>query len=394
MRALETVKECLSVTRRRGHNEGSIYQEADGRWRAALVVGRTPEGRLKRKKFSGRTRREVQEKLTAAMRDQQLGVPVAGNERQTVAQFLGRWLELSKRPKVRPRVFENYAGIVRNHIIPELGHIPLRKLTPQRVQAFVNLKLESDLSEYTVKNIRGVLRSALNQGLRWNDVAMNAAALTDGPKTPSSSISVFTLEQSRSFLDGAKGHRLEAAFIAAIVLGLRRGELLGLKWNDVDFESDRLTVRGSLQRVAGGGLVVLEPKTDSSRRDLVMPVVLSEALRRWRVHQLEERLLAGDRWTDSGFVFTSAVGTPIEPRNFTRSFKQLLVKLGLPELRLHDLRHSCASLLLAQGATYHEIRDALGHSRVSTTMDIYVHSMPEAKRGAADRMDALFGQVG
>lgn len=377
------------MSSRRGHGEGSIYQrESDDRWCATVDLGYV-NGKRRRKAIYGKTRKEVADKLKKALHDQQQGLPVAV-ERQTVAQFLTRWLADVVRPTTRPKTHAGYAQLVRLYIVPAFGHLQLARLEPQHVQALMNAKLQDGLSPRTVLYIRAVLRRALGQALKWGLVGRNVATLVDPPRAQQPRMTTLTPEQGRALLEAARGDRLEALYRVALSLGLRKGEALALRWEDIDLDGRTVRVARSLQRV-GGRLQFAEPKTAQSRRILPLPEVLVRALKAHRARQLEERLLAGARWQDHGLTFPSGIGTPLEPRNLTRSFKALLTRAGLPDVRFHDLRHSCASLLVAQGHHPRVVMETLGHSQISLTMNTYSHVMPALQQDAADRMDALFG---
>jgi len=190
-----------------------------------------------------------------------------------------------------------------------------------------------------------------------------------------------------------RGHRLEALYTIAITVGLRQGEALGLRWQDVDLDAGSLRVRHSLQRIEGR-LQLVEPKTERSRRTVSLPGVVVSALREHRVRQLQERLLAGSRWQESDYVFTSTIGTPLDGVTVTHRFQETLRRLGMPHQRFHDLRHACASLLLAQGVSPRVVMETLGHSQISVTMNVYAHVIPALQRDAADRMDALLTRSG
>lgn len=196
--------------------------------------------------------------------------------------------------------------------------------------------------------------------------------------------------EARQLLAAAQDDRLGALYSVALALGLRQGEALGLSWEDVDFESRRLHVRHGLQRIAGQ-LKLVEPKTRQSRRTIALPAIVVDALQHHKARQSQERLLAGTRWRETGLVFTSTIGTPIEVGNLRRSFWRLLDKAGLPRMRFHDLRHSCASLLLVQGVPARVVMETLGYSNISITMDTYTHVLPELQRQAADAMDRALG---
>jgi integrase len=376
------------MARRRGQNEGSIFQRKDGRWCAILSLG-WENGSRKRKSFYGKTAAEVQNQLLKARSDHAHNIPVA-IERQSVGQFLMHWLEHTIKPNARPRSYESFEIIIRRHIIPELGQVRLEKLSPQNVQGLLDRKLRGGLAPQTVVHIRMVLRTALNQAMKWSLIARNPAALVDPPRMPRGEIRPLTAEEARRFLDAAKGERLEALYTLALFSGLRRGEILGLRWSDVDLEERALRVNQAIQRV-GGKLRAAETKTERSRRTISLPSTIVAVLRAHRVHQLQERLIAGSLWQDSGLVFMSRVGTPVEPRNLHRDFVRVLKVAKVPRIRFHDLRHSAASLLLAQGVPLRMIMEQLGHSSIALTANTYAHVMPAAMRDVADKMELILG---
>jgi integrase len=375
---------------RRGANEGTIRQRADGRWEARVIVTGT-DGRRTRRSLLAHTRNEVRAKLNEALRAEASGLPQP-NERLTVRTFLDQWLRDSVRPTVRASTYRNYTSIVKNHLAPGLGHLRLARLTPQQVQAFLNSKSSGKLAPRTVAYLRAVLRQALGQAERWGLVPRNAARLAEPPRVPHREVSPLSPHQSRLFLEAIRGDRLEALCLVALAAGLRQGEILGLSWTDVDLAGATLTVRHALARV-DGQLALVEPKSVTSRRIVALPVIVVDALRAHRTRQRQDRLLAGSRWQDDprGFVFTTTIGTPMDGIAVTRRFQALLASAGLPRQRFHDLRHACASLLLAQGVSPRVVMETLGHSQISLTLNTYSHVIPALGRAAAEQMDAVLG---
>lgn len=375
---------------RRGPGEGTVYRRKDGRWEGTLYLGSVAGKRVKRS-FYGKTRKEVVQKLDAARRQTEQGLPLAP-ERQTLTSYLEQWLEDAARLRVRERTFVGYETIVRRHLIPAIGQLRLTRLGPQHVQAMLAKKIEEGLAPRTVQSIHAVLRMALNDALRWELVQRNVAALVTPPRSEQSDVLTLSSEQARRLLDAAERDRLGALFSVALALGLRRGEALGLRWGDVAFERGTLRVERSLQRV-GGALRLTEPKTSRSRRTIALPAPAASSLRAHRARQLEERLQAGSEWQDDDLVFTTQFGTPLDPRNVSRAFHKLLARTGLPRMRFHDLRHTCASLLLAQNVHPRVVMETLGHSRISTTMDLYSHVAPEVQRDAAVGMERALEEL-
>ena len=245
------------------------------------------------------------------------------------------------------------------------------------------------LTPRTVQYIYAVLRRALNQAMRWGMVPRNVAALVTPPRVIRQEVQPFTPQQARNFLGMIATHRLRPLVAVALSCGLRQGEALGLRWVDgVDLDQGVLHVRHALQTV-GGTRRLVELKTARSRRTLTLPAELVTLLRAHRTRQRERRLAAGPQWHETGFVFTTRDGQPLDGGNVTRDFKKLLATAGLPPLRFHDLRHSCASFLLAQGVSPRVVMEILGHSQISLTMNTYAHVLPSLQTEAAHRMNAL-----
>jgi len=374
--------------KRRAHGEGSIYRLGDGRWRAALDLG-WEAGKRKRKYFHGHTQDEVRRKLgdyERALSDGRTPAP----ERLTVGRYLDDWLEEVVRPAKAPKTTRTYEGIVRVHLKPSLGHTRLRALAPLEIQRMLNAKAAAGLSRRTVQMIREVLRNALRGAVRMGYLPRNPAEHVSVPVPQRRRVRPFTVRELEDFLDAAPDDRLGALFVTVVGLGLRQGEALGLRWEDIDFDAGLLAVDGALKRV-GGRLQRLEPKTVSSRRRLPMPDFVASELQRHRVRQLQQRLLAGSRWVDSGYVFTTTIGSPLDGPAVTKQLHRFLRNAGLPDMRFHDLRHQFASLLLAGGESVKVVSELLGHQDGALTLRTYSHVLPDAMRQAVHRMDVLVG---
>jgi len=368
---------------KRANGEGSIYRRrSDARWASSIPL---PNG--KRKHFLGKTREEVAKKLTAALKARDDGLPIV-SDRQTVSQFLKKWLTDKVTPSTRESTLRGYESKIRMHIVPALGNVTLGKLTPQRLQSFFNEKLKSGLSPRTVHHLRAILRAALADAVKWGLVMRNVADLIDPPRVPHEEVQALAPAEAQELLAAVKGTRLEALYSVALALGLRQGEALGLRWEDIDFDAATLRVRRSLQRI-GGAFQFVEPKTARSHRTLALPNIAAIALREHRTRQLKERLAAGPMWDEHGLVFARANGSPLYGSNVTREFQRMLEHAGLRRLRFHDMRHACASLLIAQGVHPRIVMETLGHSQIGITMNLYSHVLPEAQRQAASKMDAV-----
>jgi integrase len=374
---------------RRGHGDGSIYKRSDGRWAAGITL----EGG-KRKTFYGKTKKEVQEKLKIALYEQQKGILVTGPQ-QKVGQFLVHWLENVHKQSVRDRTYERYEEIVRLHLVPGIGHLQLQKLSAQHLQSFYTHKLEEGLSSTTVISFHNVLHKALQTALRWNWIAQNICDLVSPPRRKRFEIQPLSLEQAQQLLQTAKGHRLEALFILAIATGMRRGELLGLKWQDMNLQIGQLQVRRILTRVpsklSGKGFIEAEPKTEKGRRNIAIPSFVIEALKQHRIKQLEAKLKAGADWQEHDYVFCTSIGTHLNPtRDVLDQLKLLLTKAGLPDIRFHDLRHSAATILLSMDVHPKIVQEILGHSQISMTMDTYSHVLPTMQKIAMNKLNEAF----
>ncbi len=369
------------MARKRGNAEGSVYRRRDGRW-----VGSLTHEAGQRKYLYAATRREAARKLASALKARLDGLPLV-RERQTVAKYLEHWLETAK-PTVRPRTFVRYEEYVRLHAIPELGRISLARLSPQHLQHLYANRLDAGLSPATVAHLHAVLHRALEQGARWGLVPRNVAKLVTPPRAERQEMSTLSPEQARAFLVAAQGDRLEALYVLALNTGMRQGEMLALRWRDVDLEGGSLQVRATLQRTSEG-FTFSEPKTAHSRRQVALTAPAVEALRRHRARQLEERLSMGAAWEDNDLVFANEVGRPIEGTNLIRRwFYPLLERADLPRVRFHDLRHTAATLLLGQGVHPKIVSEMLGHSQIAITLDLYSHVTPTMQRQAVEALEA------
>ena len=370
---------------RRGRGEGSITRRADGRWMARVDLG-WQDGKRRRKTLYGRTKREVQDKLRETLHRTEKGLPPVP-EQETVGAFLHRWLEII-RSQLRPRTHRSYEQVVRIHLEPGIGRVRLAKLTPLDVSTWLESRRTAGVGGRTIHYARAVLRAALNKALKWGLVSRNVASLTDPPRYRARQIAPLTPEQAKKFLAAVADHRLEALFTVAVGLGLRLGEALGLPWDAVSLDAGTLSVRQTLER-GGKQPRFGEPKSARGRRTIVLPRIVTAALRKHRTRQLQERLVAGQRWNDYGLVFTTEGGAPLDGCNVNRTFKAILRGAGLPAIRYHDLRHTAATLLLAQGVDPRTIMETLGHSQISLTLNTYAHVVPALQREAAAKMDDI-----
>ena len=357
----------------------------------AQYVVYTAEGR-KRKTVYGKTRSEVAKKLNKALSDREDGlIFAAGNLK--VGEYLDRWLKDSLEGNVRPRTLSNYQLQVRQHITPALGRIKLRTLTPAHVQGLYRQKLDAGLAPSSVRYIHAVLHRALKQALRCGLVPRNVTEAVDLPKLVNEEVDALLPEEARVFLEAARGDRYEAIYVVAVTTGMRRGELLGLRWSDLILDgAATLRVGRQLQRMRdGSGLKIVSPKGGKGRT-ICLPTRAVEALKAHRARQAEEKLKAGPLYRDAGITFATQVGTPLEPSNIDRrSFKPLLKEAGLPDIRFHDLRHTCATVLLSQGVNPKFVQELLGHADIKLTLGTYSHFLPSMGDQTAAAMESALG---
>jgi integrase len=281
---------------------------------------------------------------------------------------------------------------VRLYLSPGLGRKSLEKLSTADVRTFLNAQREAGQLVHKLQAMHSVLRNALQNGMRADLVGRNVAALVRAPHPRPRDFDPWSVDEAVTFLGAAEGHPLYAAFVLVITLGLRRGEALGVGWSQVDLEAGTLKIRQQLQRV-GGELRLGDVKTRGSGQVVPLPEICVRALRRRRAEQATDRLAAGEDWQESGLVFTTRHGTPIEPRNMARTFDLLSEKAGLRRIRLHDTRHTCASLLAAAGTHPRTVMAILRHSQIAVTMNVYTHVTTEGQRAAVGLLGGLLDRV-
>jgi integrase len=376
------------ATRRpRASGESSIYQDDDGRWHGFVSMGKKENGRRDRRHVSGAKRADVVTKVRALESKRDAGMVEAAGRAPTVAEWLDHWLDNIAARKVRARTLESYRSTVRLHVRPGVGHHRLDRLQPEHLELLYAALADKGLGPASILRAHRVLSRALRVATQRGKVARNVATLVDPPtvRRPQTALPL-TAEEAKSVLAAAQRHRNAARWTVALAVGLRQSEALGLRWSDVDLINGTLTVRRGLHRVAQQGLVYEEPKADRSRRTLALPSQLVEALRAHRVAQLGERVAAGPLWEDNDVLFAQPNGRPIERKSDWRAWKRLLSEAGVRDVRLHDGRHTAATLLLSEGVHPRVVMEVLGHSQMRTTTDTYSHVMPALGQDAAERM--------
>lgn len=368
---------------KRGNGEGTISRRKNGGWMAQYYV-HTADGR-KRKTLYGKTRAEVAKKLAKALSQRADGI-VFDDQGLTVGEYLDRWLG-DVRDTVRKSTHERYEYAIRPHIKPALGRIKLKDLTPAHARWFYRERLDSGLAPATVHKLHVVLHKALKAAVADGLIPRNAAAGLKLPRITREEIDPLTEEQAKLLIETVRGDRLEALYVLALNTGMRQGELLALKWDDVDLERGVLRVRRTLTH-ANKAYVLGEPKTSKSRRTIRLTASAVTALRAHLSRQLEEMERLSSLYQPGGLIFATETGSIINPSNLrNRSFKPLLKKAGLPPIRFHDLRHTCATLLLSKDVNAKVVSEMLGHSSISVTLDIYSHLLPDMQEKAAEALE-------
>jgi integrase len=357
---------------RRGNGEGTMARRKDGRWMGRYTVY-TAKGPRQRAVY-GRTRQEAAEKLTRAIADRDGGLTFDAGT-LTVTEYLDRWLTDAVQDTVRQRTYERYEQIARVHIKPALGRLKLKSLTTTHVRGLYREKLDAGLAPRTVQYIHTTLHKALKDAVADGLIPRNVAKGIKAPRPRKQEINALAADQAHGFLSAARGDRFEALYVVALHCGLREGELLGLRWEDVDLAAGTLSVRRTLSQARIGHM--FEAPKNGNGRNVRLTSGAVEALKRHRAGQNGEQIRMGSLWQDHGLVFPSQQGTTMNASNLTaRSFKSLLKRAGLPDIRLHDLRHTCATLLLSEGVHSKFVQELLGHANISITLDTYSHVLP------------------
>lgn len=372
---------------RRGNGAGSITEhKAKGLWEARLTFENGA-----RKSWYAKTYREAERILTKAKRERDLGALVDYDERQTVAQYLASWLDTVRSSGVKPRGYIRYESDVRKHLVPAIGALRLAKLSPQHLQRLYAATLDAGYAPATVAHLHAVMHAALEQAVRHNVVGRNVADLVKAPRVVASEMHVLTKDQVDQLLAAAGDDRLAPLYLLAVRTGMRLGELQALQWSDVELEQHYLQVRHTLHFEPGGTWTLTTPKTKKSRRRVDLSPSVVEALRAHRHRQKLERIAGGALWNAEDFVFCRPTGLPWRGTHlYARHFAPLLKRAGLPAIRFHDLRHTCASLLLQARVDIKIVSELLGHSSVAITWDRYTHIAPSQKQDAAAAMEGLF----
>lgn len=366
---------------------GSIRQRSKGSWQIRYDG---PPDTKRQRKYISETIQGTKRGAERVLRERLAAIENGGyvpKQKETVAQFMTGWLETYAATNTSVRTQEGYRGNITRYIAPTIGTVELQKLTPRHIQGIYANMLERGLSARTVLHTHRVIREALSHAVRWGMLTRNVADAATPPRAQRKDIEMWGVDTVNQFLEAANQNRFHDLYHLAVLTGMRRSELCGLKWDIIDLVGGRLSVVGTLQRIPGKGLVEGQPKTGKSRRSIALSPAAVNLLHAIRGLQIEQRLAAGDAWQNTGYVFTQADGTPVDPESVSKDFCAIVRKAGLPHLTLHGLRHAHATLLLTAGVHLKVVSERLGHSNIAITADTYSHVLPGIQEAAALALD-------
>jgi len=390
---------------RQGYGDGSLRKRKDGGWEARYSYNDDETGKRVTKSVYASTQAKVKEKL-AELKERIENPPDPKEEERkklselTLGDWLDTWLKEYKKNSVRATTYTNYFLAIENHIRPELGNMQLNKIRPDHIQKFLNDMSDGKvrdmpLAPWTVQKAKVVLSGAFEQAIRNQIIPFNPVKATVPPKMDQKDIRVLTEDEQRDFLNAVKGHRLEALYTLTLATGLRRGEVIALTWDNIDFDNNTLTVKGSVSRVLDietrkTYLTLSEPKTKSGRRQVPILSSLAQVLKEHKQRQDDEIAAAGSAWQDNNLVFASNIGTYTEPRRVNMSMNKITDAAGLPRFTFHSLRHTFATRMLEANISAKIVQDVLGHADVTLTLNTYSHVIGTTAHDHMAKLDGLF----
>ncbi|WML26248.1 site-specific integrase [Neobacillus sp. OS1-33] len=373
---------------------GTIKKEGTS-WFVLYDTGKDPvTGKRKQKKKRGfKTKKEAEKFLSEKLNSINNGTYFEPKD-ITLNEYLNYWVDNYARLNLAPRTLEHYNYIITQHLKPTLGKIKISNLQPFHLQEYYTQKLETGkiegggLSAQSVKHHHRLISKVLKDAVKWQFISRNVAEAVSPPKTKKVEMQTWDNERVKTFLDASQSSVYYSIYLTAIYTGMRRGEVLGLRWQDVDLENNVIYVRQSLQEVKKVGLTFKEPKSGKGR-SITITTTLSKELKKIYKVQLEDKLLLGKEYHDLDLVFAQKNGKPIQPTEMARNYRKLVESSGLPYIRFHDLRHTHATLMLQQGVHPKVVSERLGHSSIGITMDTYTHVLPNMQKEAAQQFDQL-----
>lgn len=382
--------------KKRGSGEGSISKRKDGTWQAAVTIGRDEKGRQKRQYFYGKTRSEVNKKLTKAINELNTGTFIDKSISPTLEMWLHTWLWEYKKNNIKSKTFEQYETILRVHAIPRIGNIKVSDLKPEHLQKVYNEMYDNDISARTVKILNTVLHGALKQAVKNNLVFRNVTESVSLPKDKPKEMRVLTPQEQKKLMKILQDDRMGNMYLFALFTGLRRGEILALKWSDVDWEQKIIRIERALSRVKDYSdskektkLVVEEPKTLKSKRIIPLFDYLIEILENQKKQQKIDKDKSYGMYEDNDIIFATDLGLMIDPGNFNRKFYKLVKKADIPHANPHCMRHTFATRGLESGIDLKTMQELLGHSSITVTGDTYTHVLLDKKKAEMDKLNDI-----
>jgi integrase len=377
---------------------GQCIQRGERTFLIRVFKGRDGNGkRIYVSKTIHGTRRDAERELRKLLTGKDAGQLIDPSN-ESLAKYLRRWLDSAAKAQLRKRTWLDYQALIRRYIEPELGPVRLSRLTPMEIQTLYTKMQERGLSPRTIRYTHAVLRSALNQAIKWRLLALNPATLVALPKSQRRELQVLNRDQANAFLAAAEQHRFHALWVLLLTTGMRPGEALALRWSDLS--DGRASIHRTLVQRSGIGRVFEAPKTAKSRRSLPLLLLAQSALAKHRRRQAEEKLLFGAAYQDQGLIFANQLGGPLDIARLSRKFRKLNQKARmpdstpLPQIRMYDLRHSHVTLMLAAGANLKVVSERVGHSNINITADIYAAVLPDMQREATESLDRFLNGNG
>jgi len=379
----------------RGNGEGTIYKRKDGRWCGQLTIGTTAEGKQKRKSFYGDTRKEVARKMTEMKHKIFTGTYIEQTNMK-LEDWLKQWVK-GRKTALAYSTYRNYEMMIRNHLIPTLGKTKLKELSARQVQDLLNHKLEhgkvngeGGLSASTVKYIYTTLHAALEQAVKERMIPNNICVAVEVPKKQAEhKLHTWNNKQVNKFLNHAKSFKFYEVFFLALNTGMRKGELLGLQWKDIDFNKNKIEVKRQLTRT-DEGLIFKKVKTKSGNRTIPITDDVAKFLRSHKIKQSEHKLALGAGYYQNDLIACNGIGNALDGRNLNREFKKVIKEAGLPEIRFHDLRHTFSTTYLQNGGNIKTLQQILGHSSITVTIDTYSHVTDEMLYEASKNISTMY----
>jgi integrase len=361
------------------------FRKRGSKWCFTVDIGRDEAtGKRKQKSLSGfKTKKEAEQACNELINQLIKGDYIEPTEK-TIKDYIVEFMDSHAKQVLRQRSFDNHLVVINKHIIPELGSLKLSKVTPAQIQKFYNKKSEEGLSADYVKYMHSVLRKSFNQAVKWGFINKNVIDLAEPPRLSSKDINTWSLDEATSFLNYTRDKRFHIVYLLAIYTGMRKGEILGLRWKDVDLDKGKVSIRQTLSGTTKG-LIFQEPKTKGSKRLISITSEVVAELKKHKLEQNKNKLKLGPAYEDFDLVACIETGKPLEPRNLTRHFTRMIKEADVPKLRFHDLRHTHATILLQLGEHPKVVSERLGHSKTSVTLDIYSHVVPDMQKDAADK---------